>query len=320
MFISSANISTGIEPRRRLAHQRVETVLAIAVLDGPNLPDLELRPVVRLPQHGPQLVETARRPFVAARIGQRRVGPDRETDLAPRIAKRDAEIRLAVASGELLLLREQREEIGLLAFSKFAEQRSHGARGMADSSVNKRRNRRFYDGIAAHSRRLRESVQKLRRYRQIGIRSRQTKASGVQHSRSVLQPPAATPASARPPARPSSICSCRRTSAIMGSPSLRRVRAACPQGSLRRPGLRAVKRPIDAHVVGEILFEPLDRFDDALRQILFAQNVVARVVRNLLRVVARGQVAPAALALFRASRCRRPCRAGSPCAAASRGR
>ena len=111
MFISSANISTGSNRDAGWHISGSKPSFSVAVFDRPNLLDLQLRPVVRLPQHGPHLVKLPGRPLGAARLGERRIGPDRKANFAPRVAKRHAVVRLAVARLQFLLFREQRKKI-----------------------------------------------------------------------------------------------------------------------------------------------------------------------------------------------------------------
>src|SRR5688572_314550 len=42
------------------------------------------------------------------------------------------------------------------------------------------------------------------------------------------------------------------------------------------------QRTMHANLIGEVLLEPFDGLHHALRQVFFAQNIVARIVRQLL--------------------------------------
>ena len=83
---------------------------------------------------------------------------------------------------------------------------------------------------------------------------------------------------------------------MMGSPGPSPRSRCGPDGQRLADVDGTLERPVDADMVGEILFETLDRFDQSFGQILFAHDVIARVVGHLLSVVAGGQMTPAALA------------------------
>ena len=52
-----------------------------------------------------------------------------------------------------------------------------------------------------------------------------------------------------------------------------------------------VKRLMQRGFIREVLLQAFDRFDDPLGQVLRAQNVIARIVGDLLHVVSRRQIA-----------------------------
>ena len=111
----------GIEPRLRQAHGRVKAIGRVVFGRLADLADLQLRPVGRLAVRGAELVESARGPPLAALGGPGRIVPDGKADLAPRVAKCDLAIRLAVPRGQFLLGRHQYEEIALLVMGHFAQ-------------------------------------------------------------------------------------------------------------------------------------------------------------------------------------------------------
>ena len=131
-----------------------------------------------------------------------------------------------------------------------------------------------------------------------------------------LQNPAQT--GIRSAARPFIIvCSCRWTSSMTGRP--RCCGRARPDGDRLAHLDDRVKRLELVRLIGEIFFEAVRPSQQPARQVFLGQDVVARIVRNLLRVVEGGKIVPArsrssGVTFFA------PCRAGSRSAAASRGR
>ena len=111
----------GIESRHAETHLRIEAIRLVAFLHRSDLANFQLRPKIRRLQLGPQLVELANSPLIAAGHRVTGIGPDRETDLALRIPKRHAEIRFAVARRQFLLVGQERKKIGLLPFGKLAQ-------------------------------------------------------------------------------------------------------------------------------------------------------------------------------------------------------
>jgi hypothetical protein len=110
-----------IELRSLLTREGIEAVGSIAIDGFADFFDVELRAEVRVAVDCPQLVKNARPPALAAFDCPGAVAPNRKAHFAGMVAKRDFEIRLAVARGQLFLADQQREQIGLLAVDQLGE-------------------------------------------------------------------------------------------------------------------------------------------------------------------------------------------------------